>query len=150
MADTVITVPFINGSGEVENQLSIEDGSGNVAPQTALRVNGAFVSSNNPVPVSGSVVVSASQQTMQAPYSVTVNPNTSTLLWSANTSARTLKILPANNVISYFNDTGNAASPSAGWRSITGYVWNINEPPPNANIYVYSLQSEIFTISQGN
>jgi hypothetical protein len=100
----------------------------------------------------GYTYLASPQQTMQSGVvPVTVAANTDTLIWAASTSARTLKVIPeASNASCRLNDTGAAASPTAGFAIPGGYVWNLIEPPPNANVHAYCTSAAVIDVSQGN
>ena len=55
MSDVEVTIPFVDGAGNNQNQLSAANPTGNIAPETVIRNNGAIVSQSNPLPVDTNV-----------------------------------------------------------------------------------------------
>jgi hypothetical protein len=51
MADAETAIPFVDGTGNLRQQLSTANASGYVVPQTALRANGGAVEAGNPLPM---------------------------------------------------------------------------------------------------
>ena len=135
MADNEITIPFIDGSGTVQQQESLVTGSGAVVPETALRANSAFVQDTNPLPTKKIVPV----LTYSGPATLTVNTTSGVLIASgAYTRSVTIQTLPNSTGNIFLRSDGSAAVVNTGQCCIAGggaYTWGTDAVPlPTGNI----------------
>ena len=114
-------------------------------------VSGAVSVANFPStqPVSGSVSVGPpSQQVPAGETAAYVPANTSTLVWAASAAARVLRIIPDNTTCTMRSDGGTASATSTPIPG--GYVFNLIEPPPAANVSLYCRSPANVAVAQGN
>ncbi len=117
-------------------------------PTGRLRVNTGGTggsSASNPSFVS----LSSAQQVKSGNTVVAIPANTSTLVWTSDPAARVLRLVPlAGNANFLMQDDGQPATANST-PIPAGYVFNLIEPPPSANIYVYSTIAGSISVSEG-
>lgn len=133
--DTEVTIPFVDGLVNTQEQLSLQSSAGGVVPETALRSNSNPVSDANPLPQK----LLVPPLTYEGPGVLTVGVASGVLI-TPGTYARTMTIqtLPGSTNNVFLRNDGSPAAVNTGamCKAAGGtFTWGTTGMPlPTGNI----------------